>query len=365
MNMTSTGRAQIAAQLSNDHPLGAHGVLHNVQRVVAEITGFGRLQKLLDMPGVTDVLVNSPDHVWIDRGHGMEQTVVRFDDEAEVRTYAMRLAGAAGRRLDDASPFVDAQLAEGIRLHAILPPLSGANTSISLRVPHRAPLGIESLVESKTMSREVAELLGQMVSARCSMLISGGTGAGKTTLLTALLQMVDSTERIITVEDSPEIRVNDRHIVYLHGRAANIEGAGGITMDTLVRQTLRMRPDRIVVGEVRGAEIRDLFLALSSGHVGSFATVHAQSAAAVTARCVALGALAGMSSDAVRLHFATAFDVVLHMARVGAHRILTQIGTVGDDGNIHVALSTDADGSIQRSEFFDALLHRVEKAPSC
>jgi pilus assembly protein CpaF len=283
-------------------------------QLAAELTGAGPLEELLARPGVTDVLVNAPDQVWLDRGAGLERTPVRFDSDAAVRRLATRLAAQAGRRLDDAAPFVDAVLPDGTRLHAILPPLV-AHPTLSLRVLARRSLSLPELVALGTMPGELADLLAALVQARLTLLISGGTGTGKTTLLAALLATVGSAERIVTVEDTAELVVRHDHVVALLTRPANVEGAGAVELRELVRQALRMRADRLVVGEFRGAEIVELLAALNTGHAGGAATVHANSVGDVAARLVALAALGGMPAAALAAQAASALDVLVHVRR--------------------------------------------------
>ena len=260
------------------------------------------------------MLVNAPDQVWLDRGLGLERAPVRFDSDAAVRRLATRLAAQAGRRLDDAAPFVDAVLPDGTRLHAILPPLV-AHPTLSLRVLARRSLALAELVALGAMSGELAELLTALVQARLTLLISGGTGTGKTTLLAALLATVSPTERIITIEDTAELAVRHQHVVALLARSANVEGAGAVELRELVRQALRMRADRLVVGEFRGAEIVELLAALNTGHAGGAATVHANSVSDVPARLVALAALGGMPASALAAQAASALDVLVHVRR--------------------------------------------------
>lgn len=291
-------------------------------RLRSELTGAGPLEALLAEPGVTDVLVNAADSVWFDRGLGLEPSPVRFDSDDAVRRLAARLAAQAGRRLDDAAPFVDAVLPDGTRLHAILPPLV-AHPSISLRVLGRRRLGLAELVELGALSDELAELLVAVVRARLSLLISGGTGTGKTSLLAALLGMVEPTERIITIEDAAELTVAHPHVVALLARSQNVERAGAVGLADLVRQALRMRADRLVVGEFRGAEIVELLAALNTGHAGGAATVHANSVADVPARLVALAALGGMPAGTLAAQAASALDVLVHIRRdrAGVRRV--------------------------------------------
>lgn len=300
----------------------------------ARLTGAGPLEPLLEIDGVTDVLVNAPDEVWIDRGRGLEPAGVRFAGEADVRALAYRLAVGAGRRLDDAAPFVDAHLPDGSRLHAVIPPLT-ERTTISLRVLARQRLELADLIRAGTVSGAVADVVRTLVEARLAFLISGGTGSGKTTVLGALLGLVPPDQRIVLIEDAAELTTTHRHVVRLVARSANIEGAGAIDLRDLVRQSLRMRPDRVVVGEFRGAEVVELLAALNTGHAGGGATVHANGMSDVPARLEALGALGGLDRRALTAQAAAALDVVLHLERdADGGRRLTGIGWLGRDGDV-------------------------------
>ena len=290
------------------------------EAIAGEVHGAGPLQPLLDRVGVTDVLVNGPSEVWVDAGRGLERTPVRFDDDAAVRRLAVRLAVTAGVRLDDAAPWVDAALPGGVRLHAVLPPLVAA-TTISLRVLRAPPTVLPSLPPA------VQTLLDDAVRAGSGVLVVGPTGAGKTTLLAALLGRVPADERIVLVEDTAELAVDHPHVVRLLTRAPNVEGAGGVGLETLVRQALRMRPDRLVVGEFRGAETAVLLGALTTGHRGA-ATLHAPGLAGVPARLLALGAVAGLDAVVVARLAAVAFDVVVALERVGGVRGVGEIGAL-------------------------------------
>lgn len=296
-----------------------------------ELVGAGALEPLLALPHVTDVLVTSPAQVWIDRGAGLELTPVRFADDAAVRRLAARLVSAAGGRLDDAVPFADAILPDGTRLNAVLPPLV-EHPTLSLRVLARSRLGLGDLERMGTFPAAIGELLRAVVAARLGVVVSGGTGAGKTTLLGALLSTVPDAERLLVVEDARELVVVHPHVVRLMTRAANIEGEGEIGLRDLVRVALRMRPDRLVVGEFRGAETADLLLALNTGHDGGAATVHANSASDVPVRLVALGSLGGFASASVVGLAAGGLDVVVHMSRLGGVRQLEEVGWFAQDG---------------------------------
>ena len=290
-------------------------VLAVVESLRRHSVGAGPLEPLLRQPGVTDVLVNGPDQVFVDRGAGLELTDLRFPSESEVRRLAQRLAATVGRRLDDAVPFVDARLADGSRVHAVLGCLASPGTCISLRVPAQRSFSLEDCVASGSLSPGAAQLLVRMIEARLAFLISGGTGSGKTTLLAALLALVPPHERIVIVEDSRELAPNHPHVVRIEGRPANTELAGAISLTDLVRQSLRMRPDRLVVGEVRGAEICDLLTAMNTGHEGGCGTVHANSTADVPARLEALASLGGLPQAALHAQLASALDAVIHVAR--------------------------------------------------
>ena len=308
--------AVVAAALrAQGRPVGDATVLSVLDVLRRDVVGTGPLEPLLRLEGVTDVLVNGPGAVYVDRGAGLELTSARFPDDEAVRRLAQRLAGLAGRRLDDASPYVDLRLPDGTRLHAVLSPLARPGTSISLRVPRRRVFTLAELVAAGSVPEQGAALLERLVLRRCAFLVSGGTGSGKTTLLDALLSLVPAAERVVVVEDTSELRPAHPHVVGLEARPANVEGAGAVELRTLVRQALRMRPDRVVVGEVRGAEVVDLLAALNTGHEGGCGTVHANAAADVPTRLEGLALAAGLPSAAVRAQMLAALDVVVHCGR--------------------------------------------------
>ncbi|MFP5069038.1 TadA family conjugal transfer-associated ATPase [Pseudonocardia nantongensis] len=322
-------------------------VLAALRTLRQEFTGAGPLDALLRDPRTTDVLVTAPDAVWIDQGAGPRRTTVTFADEAAVRRLAQRLALVAGRRLDDASPYVDGWLAEaGVRLHAVLPPVSAGGTSISLRVLRPAHHDLSALRRSGTLDAPGESLLRAIVAARLATLVAGGTGAGKTTLLNALLGATDPGDRLVTVEDAEELRPRHPHVVRLVARPPNIEGAGGVPLRELVRQALRMRPDRLVVGEVRGAEVCDLLAAMNTGHEGGACTVHANSVREIPARMRALAGLGGMGPAALDGQLAAAVQVVLQMRRrPDAGRVLDEVGVLRrDDGDLRVEAAWTRDG---------------------
>ena len=352
---------------SSGRPVGDATVLAVYETLRRDVLGAGPLEPLLRTPHVTDVLVNGADRVYLDRGSGLERTDVRFPDEAAVRRLAQRLAAQGGRRLDDAAPYVDLRLADGTRFHAVLAPLARPGTAISLRVPRSRTFTVEELVRAGTLSDPTARLVEAVVRARLAFLVSGGTGSGKTTLLAALLSQAPAAERIVLVEDAGELRPDHPHVVALEGRPPNIEGAGAVDVRTLVRQALRMRPDRLVVGEVRGGEVVDLLAALNTGHEGGCGTLHANSALDVPARVEALALAAGLGRAAAHSQLASAVDVVLHLARGrdGVRR-LRQVAVPHrrPDGLVEMvpAVDVDASGAPVAGPGADALAERLERA---
>ncbi|MGA9873822.1 MAG: TadA family conjugal transfer-associated ATPase, partial [Rhodococcus sp. (in: high G+C Gram-positive bacteria)] len=333
-----------------------------------ELTGAGPLEPLLGDPSVADVLVTAPDEVWVDRGAGLERTTIRFSDEAAVRRLCQRLALSAGRRLDDAQPWVDGQLPGvgdgtfGVRLHAVLAPVARGGSCLSLRILRPTTQGLTALAGRGAIEPEALTLLRRIVDARLAFLVVGGTGAGKTTLLAALLGEVRSTERIVCVEDAAELAPSHPHVVRMVARAPNIEGVGEVTVRQLVRQALRMRPDRLVVGEVRGAEVVDLLTALNTGHDGGAGTIHANSPAEVPARLEALAALGGMDRAALHSQVGAALQVVLHVHRgADGRRRLREIAVVDTDesGRVRIVPAWTVSGErAPGREALDTLLRR-------
>jgi pilus assembly protein CpaF len=323
--------ARVAAAVREEGVLlGDESLLDLVASLRDELGGLGPLQSLVMDPDVTDVLVNGPDDVWIDRGRGLEPAPIRLGDRHCVTRLAQRLASLAGRRLDEAAPFVDARLADGTRVHAVIPPVARDGALISLRIPHHRGFDLDDLVARGAVDAQGAAWLRAMVDARLAFLITGGTGSGKTTLLSTMLELVDPSHRILIVEDSAELRPRHPHVVRLEARPANLEGAGLVTLRDLVRQALRMRPDRLVVGEVRGAEVVELLSAMNTGHEGGCGTVHANSPADVPARLEALGLMAGLPRDAVHALVASGIHAVIHLDR--APRRVSEIHIVRSTG---------------------------------
>jgi pilus assembly protein CpaF len=331
-----------------------------------ELVGLGPLDALVRDPSVSDVLVNSPDEVWADRGAGLVRAPQLFRDEAAVRQLAVRLAARAGRRLDDAQPFVDARLPDGVRLHAVLPPLAVRGTTISLRIPSRRQFGLADLVASGTVDEQGGELLAAIVRSRVAFLVTGGTGSGKTSVLGAMLGRVGGDERMVIVEDTTELRPEHPHVVSLEARPANVEGSGEVSLRTLVRQALRMRPDRLVVGEVRGAEVVDMLAGFNTGHEGGCGTLHANCASAVPDRMAALALAAGMSLNGVVAQMRAGLDLVVHLARrPDGRRVLSEVGTVtgrGEHVEVVSAVSRQ-EGRLRPSASHAVLRDRVGWSP--
>lgn len=276
---------------------------------------FGPLAAHCADPLVTDIFVNGADGLFIDRGDGAERVAAWAASEREVRDLAVGLIGSGGRHLDDQSPCVDVRLASGIRVHAVLSPVSTSGTALSVRIPRVGAADLDALLTRGAFDARQRAWLEQLVIERANILLTGGTGTGKTTLLAALLHAVPASERIVTIEDVAELRPSHPHHVALEARQANLEGAGSITLARLVRESLRMRPDRLIVGECRGEEVRELLSALNTGHDGGAGTLHASGLADVPARLEALGALAGMDATALARQAVSAFTVVVHLAR--------------------------------------------------
>lgn len=308
--------------------LGEVGALSARAELAAQVLGAGPLEPLLADPQVTDVLVNAGSGVWVDRGDGLSRADCEVGDEPAVRRLAVRLAGIAGRRLDDTTPYVDGLLPGGVRLHAVLPPIAVEGSHISLRVPRQVAPSLAELASWGTFSTGWLRVLEALVSRRCSFVVSGGTGSGKTTLLGALLGAVKDSERLVIVEDVRELAIDHPHVVRLQARPANVEGRGEIGLTSLVRQSLRMRPDRLVVGEVRGAEVREMLAALNTGHEGGCSTLHANSGADVVARFEAMGALAGLAPAAVHAQLLSAVRVVVHVRRSSGRRFADTVAVL-------------------------------------
>lgn len=303
-----------------------------LRRLRSDSVGVGPLESLLALPGVTDVLVNAHDSVWIDRGQGVEKVDMDLGSEEAVRRLATRLALTCGRRLDDAQPFADGRITRDdgsvLRIHAVLAPLAESGTCISVRVLRQARLSLDDLINSGTVPEDIAPALRNIINQRRSFLVVGGTGTGKTTLLSAMLTEVPADQRIICIEDTAELHPGHPSTINLVSRQANVEGAGAVSMADLLKQSLRMRPDRIVVGEIRGAEVVDLLAAMNTGHDGGAGTIHANSISEVPARMEALAATGGLDRMALHSQLAAAVDIVLVMKHTPFGRRLAQLGVL-------------------------------------
>ena len=280
-----------------------------------QTSSLGILESLLGNANITDILVNGHKEVWIDQGQGLEKTKLTFLNEESVRSLAQKLAISTGRRLDQSQPYVDAQLTKTIRLHAVLTPIASPGTFISLRIHRPKTMSLTELVINKTLTTSQKNFLTEMIKNKKSFVICGGTGSGKTTLLNSLLSDVEKSQRILIIEDSRELNPQHPHVLSLEGRPVNIEGMGLITIKDLIKQSLRMRADRLIIGEVRGAEVIDWLSALNTGHTGSAGTIHANSTHEVITRFECLGLMAGLSKEAIHSQLKTALDYVIHIER--------------------------------------------------
>jgi len=298
-----------------------------VKDLIDELTGFGPIDSLLRDDKISDILVNGPCHIYIERNGKLEKTDLRFIDNAHVLRVIRRILAPMGRRLDESSPMVDARLPNGSRVNAVIPPLAIDGACLSIRKFRKEPLTAADLLAYGTWDDETLTLLRQAVQARCNMLVAGSTGAGKTTLLNVLSSYIGSDERLITIEDAAELSLRHAHVVRLETRPPGIEGGCEITARDLVRNALRMRPDRIILGEIRGAEVLDMLQAMNTGHDGSMATLHANNPRDALSRLELLAGFAGYngSETTLRQQIASSLDLIVHIGRLrdGQRRILT------------------------------------------
>jgi pilus assembly protein CpaF len=305
--------------------------------LVAELMGLGPLEPLFSDPTISDILVNGPDEVWVDRFGRLERTGVRFDDENHLRRLLSRMVSAHGRHLDEASPMVDVRLSDGSRLHALLPPLSAKGPTVSIRRSRSVPLRLDELFANGTLSPEMGGFLAAAVRSGLNLVVSGGAASGKTTLLNVLSRFIPTHERVVTIEETAELKLDHPHVIPLEARLPNVEGRGEVTVRNLVRTTLRMRPDRLIVGEVRGAEVFDMLQAMNSGHEGSMTTVHANAAGDALRRLENLVLLGGfeLTSRAIRELLAATIHLVVQTTRYadGARRVssIGEVRRVGEE----------------------------------
>jgi pilus assembly protein CpaF len=307
-----------------------------VMEVQHEVFGLGPLETLMKDPEISDILVNTPHHVYVERYGKLERTDVRFRDDAHLMQIIERIVTRVGRRVDESSPMVDARLADGSRVNAIIPPLALDGPILSIRRFGAERLTINDLIQFNSLPPQIAEVAAACVKSRLNMLVSGGTGAGKTTLLNCLSNYIPENERIVTIEDSAELKVQQQHVVRLETRPPNIEGQGTVTARDLVRNALRMRPDRIVVGEVRGGEALDMMQAMNTGHDGSISTVHANSARDALSRLETMMLMAGINlpERALREQISSALDVIVQLSRLsdGSRKLIEFTEVTGMEG---------------------------------
>jgi pilus assembly protein CpaF len=318
-------------------PLSVQEKAQIIQQIGDSILGLGPLERFIRDPEITEIMVNGPHKVYVERDGKLHRTDAFFRSEDELRHAIDKIVARVGRRVDESSPYVDARLADGSRVNVIVPPLAIHGSALTIRKFSADPLTAEDLVQFGTLTRELADLLEGCVRGRMNLLVSGGTGAGKTTMLNVLSGFVPEDERIITIEDSAELRLQQPHVIALEYRPPNIEGEGEVTIRDLVRNALRMRPDRIVVGEVRGGETLDMLQAMNTGHDGSISTVHANSPRDVLSRLETMALMAGMDLTvrALREQVASAVDLVVHVARLqdGSRRVTQVTEVVGMEGD--------------------------------
>jgi pilus assembly protein CpaF len=308
------------------------------EEIQDEVLGFGPLEPFLHDPTVSDILVNTYKHIYVERRGKLELTEARFKDDVHLRRIIDKIVSAVGRRIDESTPMVDARLPDGSRVNAIIPPLSIQGPMVSIRRFSVTPLELEDLVALKTLHPEIGEILRGIVRARLNILISGGTGSGKTTFLNVLSRFIPSNERIITIEDSAELQMKQEHVVRLETRPPNIEGKGEVMQRDLVRNSLRMRPDRIIVGEVRGTEALDMLQAMNTGHDGSMSTIHANSSRDALMRLETIVAMCGLNipNEAIRRYISSAINIIIQFGRLfdGSRKMTSFQEITGMEGNV-------------------------------
>ena len=318
--------AELDAAAANGLPLSRADRTRLLDEVLAELLAYGPIQPLLRDERVTEIMVNGPHQVWVERGGVLEETDVRFEDDEHVRRIIERIVAPLGRRIDESSPMVDARLPDGSRVNAVIPPLSLIGPTLTIRRFSKTPLTVQQLIQHGALSACAAEFLAGCVRGQANMLVSGGTGSGKTTLLNVLSSSIPEGERIVTIEDAAELRLRQRHVVPMEARAANAEGSGAVPIRSLLVNALRMRPDRIVIGECRGGEALDMLQAMNTGHDGSMTTLHANSTEDALARLETMVLMSGaaLPHRAIREQIAAAIDVVVQVERLrdGSRRVV-------------------------------------------
>jgi pilus assembly protein CpaF len=328
---------RILAEDKNSIPLNYNERERLFKEIQYEVMGLGPLEPFLQDPTVSDILVNTHKQIYVERFGKLELTEAGFKDDAHLRRIIDKIVSAVGRRIDESCPMVDARLPDGSRVNAIIPPLAIDGPILSVRRFAVEPLELEDLIRLKAMTPEIGELLKGIVKAKLNILISGGTGTGKTTLLNVLSRFIPSNERIVTIEDSAELQLKQDHVVRLETRPSNIEGKGEVTQRDLVRNSLRMRPDRIIVGEVRGGEVLDMFQAMNTGHDGSLSSIHANSPRDALMRLETLAAMTGLNIQSVfiRKYISSALNIIVHLSRLvdGSRKIISFQEVSGMEGD--------------------------------
>jgi pilus assembly protein CpaF len=348
-----------------------------VSEIADDILGHGPIERLLADDAVTEIMVNGPHDVWVERQGRLYETTVRFTDDSHLRRIINKMVAQVGRRIDESSPMVDARLPDGSRVNAIIPPLSLSGPLVTIRKFSKKRLDLDDMIRLGTLSDESVEFLRRCILAELNVLISGGTGTGKTTLLNALSSAIPESDRIITIEDAAELRLNQRHVLRLEARPKNIEGEGEISIRDLVRNSLRMRPERIIVGEVRGAEALDMLQAMNTGHDGSITTVHANGPRDALARIETMVLMAGfdLPMRAIRQQVSSALDLVVHLERLedGSRRVtaITEVQRMEADVITmqdlfefrvdHVTAERAVVGSLRPTGLRPTFLHKFEK----
>jgi pilus assembly protein CpaF len=337
--LRSTAREELIRIIDAEQvPLTPEERSRLVADVADDVLGYGPLQRLLDDPAVTEIMVNRMDQIYVERKGQLTLTESRFSSEEHLRKVIERIVSKVGRRIDESSPLVDARLEDGSRVNAVIPPLAVGGSSLTIRKFSKVPLTVQNLIDFGTLTPEMAELLNACVKAKLNIIVSGGTGTGKTTLLNVLSSFLPGNERIVTIEDAVELQIQQEHVVRLESRPPNTEGKGEVTIRELLRNSLRMRPDRIVVGEVRGGESLDMLQAMNTGHDGSLSTVHSNSPRDAVARLETLVLMAGMDLPlrAIREQIASAVNLIIQISRLrdGTRRITHVTEVQGMEGDI-------------------------------
>src|ERR671918_47597 len=330
--------ADVRRHLNDEAGLAREDRERLTSEILDDILGYGPLERLLADDSITEVMCNGPDDVWIERGGKLYETTVRFTDESHLRRIINKIVSQIGRRIDESSPMVDARLPDGSRVNAIIAPLSLSGPLLTIRKFSRRRLSMEDMINIGSLSEQSVDFLSRCIEAQCNMLISGGTGSGKTTLLNELSASIPNNERIVTIEDAAELSLAQRHVLRLEARPPNIEGEGHIPIRDLVRNSLRMRPDRIVVGEVRGAEALDMLQAMNTGHDGSLSTVHANAPRDALSRLEQMIMMTGVDFPlrSMRGQISSALQVVLQLERMsdGRRRIVSLQEITGMEGEV-------------------------------